>query len=337
VPPPPGGRYYDYDTARRRRSGIWPWLLATLLVAAAVIAGFYVYRQIQHELDQTKPVGVPYVVGLRELNAVQTLRDHGLQTDANHIKRIPDDKVTKGYVISQDPSSDERVDKGTFVRLVVSAGIAKATVPNVKGESSDKAVADLTALGLVADVHQVPSAKESGLVLAQDPKPGERVKKGTKVRINVSSGPKPVAVPDVRNLQYDSAASILQGKGFAVARKDVDSPQPAGVVLDQSPAANSSVAPKATVTLTVSKGPKTSAVPNVVGQEVGSAKATLTSAGFGSRVITQDVTDPSQDNVVQSQDPAADTQAKPGTTVTIVVGHFVGTPTTTATTTTPIP
>jgi beta-lactam-binding protein with PASTA domain/predicted Ser/Thr protein kinase len=334
--PPPRG-YYDYDEPRRRGGMIWPWLLAVLLVVAAAIAGFFVYRQIQHELDQTKPIGVPYVVGIREINAVETIKNHGLSIDPAHIHRIPDDKALKGYVFKQEPTQDQRVDKGSFITIWVSSGKAQAIVPDVRNETSDQAIADLTKLGLVADPHQVPSAKDAGLVLAQDPKPGEHVDKGTKVRINISIGPTPVTVPDVRNLQYDSAASILQGKGFAVARKDVDSQQPAGVVLDQSPAAQSSVKPKSTVTLTVSKGPATTAVPNVVGQQVDSARAQLTAAGFKTRVVMQDVTDPAQDGIVQSQDPAATTQAKPGTTVTLIVGHFTGTTTTPPPTTAPPP
>jgi len=335
-PPPPGGRYYDYDDTRRRRSSLWPWLLAVLLVAAAAVAGFYVYRQIQHELNQTKPVGVPYVVGLREINADATIRSVGLSIDPAHIHRIPNDTVAKGYVISQNPTQDERVDKGSFVSIYVSTGPAQAKVPNVKGESQDQAVADLTTAGLVADVHQVPSsAADSGNVIAQDPKPGARLKKGTKVRINVGQGPKPLTIPDVTNMQYDAAASILQGKGFGVGRKDVQSTQPAGLVLSESPAGNTTAPPGSTVTLTVSKGPATTPVPNVVGQTQASAQSALTTAGFKSRVVQQDVTDPTQDGVVQSQDPAFNTQAKPGTTVTIVVGHFTGTTTTTATTTTP--
>jgi eukaryotic-like serine/threonine-protein kinase len=338
IPPPPGGRYYDYDDSRRRRSGVWPWLLAVLLVAAAVIAGFYVYQQIQNELDQTKPVGVPYVVGLREINAVQQIRDHGLQTDPNHIFRVPSDKATVGFVFQQDPTQDERVDKGSLVKIWVSTGAPKATIPNVKGETQDQAVADLTRAGLVADVHPVPSSSSvAGKVLAQDPKPGEVVKKGTKVRVNVGQGPKPVSVPDVTGLQYDSAASILQGRGFTVGKREVDSTQAAGVVISQSPSGNSSVDPHSSVTLTVSKGPKTVEVPDVVGQNVDEAKAALSGAGFKARVITQDTTDPSQDNLVQSQDPGFQAQAKPGTTVTIVVAHFVGTTTPPTTTTTPIP
>src|SRR5262249_40970635 len=55
----PPADYFDYAEPVRRRS-FWPWLLAVLLVAAAVVAGFFVYRQIQDQLNQAKPIGVPY-------------------------------------------------------------------------------------------------------------------------------------------------------------------------------------------------------------------------------------------------------------------------------------
>src|SRR6266542_2576136 len=338
VPPAPSGRYYDYDEPRRRRA-IWPWLLAILLVAAAVIAGVYVYQQIQRELDQTKPVGVADYTGIRELNAVNAIRSDGLSVDPTHIHRQPSAKMQVGFVFKQDPTPGERVDKGSFVTIWVSTGKPKAFVPDVRGNTQDDAVAAITAAGLTADVHPVPSAADdAGKVLAQDPKPGTKVLKGTKVRVNVGSGPKPVAMPDVVGIQYDSAASILQGRGFFVARKDVDSDQPAGVVVEQNPAANTSVNPKSTVTLKVSKGPKTVAIPGVVGQDAGGAKAALIAAGFVPRVSPQDTTDPTKDNVVLSQDPLGGTQAKPGATVTLVVGHFVGATTTApTTTTTPIP
>jgi eukaryotic-like serine/threonine-protein kinase len=326
--------YYDYDEPPRRRA-IWPWLLAILLVAAAVVAGFYVYNQIQNELDQTKPVGVPYAVGIRELNAVETIRNAGLSIDLNHIHRVPNDTALKGFVFKQDPQAGERVDKGSFVTIWVSTGKAQVTVPDLRGDSQDDAVAALAAVGLVQDVHTVPSNEtNAGKVLAQSPKPGEKVNKGTKVRINVGEGPKPVALPDVVGMQYDSAASILQGRGFAVRRKDVDNDQPAGVVVEENPPGNSSVSPNSTVTLKVSKGPKTAVVPDVVGQDAGNAKAALSNAGFKPRVISQDTNDAAQDGLVTSQDPAGNTQAKPGATVTIVVGHYVGPPTTTTSTTT---
>ena len=81
-------------------------------------------------------------------------------------------------------------------------------------------------------------AQVEGTVIAQDPRAGEKVDENTKVRINVSSGPKPIGVPDVRGSSFDSAASQLQALGFAVARKDAESDQAEGTVIDQDPAAN---------------------------------------------------------------------------------------------------
>jgi serine/threonine-protein kinase len=161
------------------------------------------------------------------------------------------------------------------------------------------------------------------------------------VRINVSSGPKPIGIPDVRGSSYDSAASQLQALGFAVARSDVDSnAAAAGIVIDQEPSGGSFSSKGSTVTLTVSKGPQTTGVPNVENSDVDTARSQLVASGFKVKVKHEDTTDPNLDGIVISQDPAADTQLKPGSTVTLTVGHFKEAPPsptttdTTATTTT---
>ncbi len=328
--------YYDYDEPPRRRA-FWPWLLAILLVVAAAIAGVYVYQQIQHELNANAPIGVPYVNGLRELNAVETIRNQGLSIDPAHIHREPSTAQPVGYVFRQDPSPNERIDKGNFVTIWVSTGKPKSVVPDVKGKSQADAVAALVSAGLKADVHQIPSPQPPDTVIAQDPKAGSSVPQGSKVRINVSSGPKPVAAPNVIGQTYDSAASYLLGQGFAVKRNDVDDAAAPGTVVGQSPAPNTSVPPGSTITLTVSRGPKDKPVPSVVNLDVDSARTTLVAAGFKVRIVYEDVTDQSLDGVVTKQDPPSNTQATPGTTVTINVGRFAAQPTTTAPTTQPIP
>ena len=58
---------------------------------------------------------------------------------------------------------------------------------------------------------------------------------GSIVHINVSKGLQPLDVPNVVGQLYDSAAGQLQGEGFAVARRDVDSSQPKDTVIDQQP------------------------------------------------------------------------------------------------------
>jgi len=339
-PPPRGPDYYDYAPPPRRRA-IWPWLLAVLLVATAAIAGFYVYRQIQDQLNQNAPVGVPDVVGLREASAVNDIHAAGLEVDPEHIHRMPNSSEPKGFVFDQTPNAGDRVGKGSFVDISVSTGKPQVVVPDVVGDTSNDAVAALTRKNLVADVHRISSSQPADTVIAQDPKGGVKVNEKTKVRINVSSGPKPVGIPDVRGSSYDSASSQLQALGFAVARNDVDSnAAAAGIVIDQQPAGGSFGSKGSTVTLTVSKGPQTTGVPNVENTDVDTAKSQLAASGFKVREQKEDTNDPSLDGIVIRQDPAPDTQLKPGSRVTIVVGRYVAEPPsatttdTTATTTT---
>jgi serine/threonine-protein kinase len=133
-------------------------------------------------------------------------------------------------------------------------------------------------------------------------------------------------VPSVVGEPYENAASRLQAAGFAIARRDVDSDQPKGNVVSQDPAGGSSAARGATVTLSVSKGPKTSAIPDVTSQDEEAARAALERSGFEVVVEDEQTTDPGSDGLVLSQDPEGGTQAKPGTAVTIVVGRLVPVP-----------
>jgi beta-lactam-binding protein with PASTA domain len=333
---PPTDDYFDYSEPIRGRS-LWPWLLAILLVAGAVIAGFYVYRQIQDQLNEAKPIGVPYLVGIKEANAVDIIHNTGLETDPDHIHRVPNDTQPKGFVFDQNPNQGDRVSRGSSVELWVSTGKAQVVVPNVIGDTSEDAVATLTRRNLQADVHNITSSKPQGTVIAQDPKGGVTVDEKTKVRINVSNGPRPIGIPDVRGSSFETAASQLQALGFAVAKQEADSDQPAGTVIDQSPAANTFAAKGSTITLTVSKGPQTTGVPSVEGTDEQTATSQLETSGFKVRVQREDTTDEGLDGIVIRQDPPAGTQAKPKTKVTIVVGRFVAPPpqdTTTGTTTT---
>lgn len=70
-----------------------------------------------------------------------------------------------------------------------------------------------------------------------------------------------------------------------------------------------------TVTVVVSKGPVLVAVPDVVGNQVGAATATLEAAGL--RVKVQKLLPGINFGTVQSTDPAAGTQIPKGSTVTL--------------------
>jgi eukaryotic-like serine/threonine-protein kinase len=320
---PPRTGYYDYAEPIRRRP-VWPWLLTLVLLVAAGFAAYYVYTKIQDQLSANQPVAVPFVVGIREIKADEKLRGAGLVPRPN---RISSDRVAVGYVIRQDTPAGNRVPKGNEVRFDVSTGKKKVVVPSLVGQQATDATAALARLRLEPKLFYHQSDQPAGTVTATDPKFGTKVTEGTVVRVNVSKGVAPIAVPSVIGQTVEQATSTLQAAGFAVAPPiSVDSNQPKGTVVGMTPN-GSTLAPKgATITLSISRGPQTSGVPDVTSLDRKSAVATLRDSGFKALVTKVDTTDQSQDGIVLVQDPPGGTQALPGDTVTIEVGKYTAPP-----------
>jgi serine/threonine-protein kinase len=150
------------------------------------------------------------------------------------------------------------------------------------------------------------------------------VDEGSEVEVRVSQGPEEVEVPDVLGQSEQSAIDELETAGFEVSSSEAPSNDtPAGLVSAQNPGPGELAAKGSTVQITISTGPELATVPDVVGETAGDARAMLQDAGFRPRTIFQDVTDPLQEGVVLDQDPSGNSQARPGTTVTIVVGRLV--------------
>jgi serine/threonine-protein kinase len=335
VQPRPGGfggdeRYRAYEGQVKTGRAWWPWLVAAAAAIALGIGGWLLYDNIRDQIDANEPVAVNLYTGILEKKAVALIDADGFE---DNVRRLPNADVQPGYVYQQDPEQGTKQPRGSIVTILVSSGKPKVTVPSLVGKSRDAAVAELTRLQLESNVVQVSSSQQANQVTAQAPKAGVVVVAGSSVRINVSSGPRPVAVPSVIGQSYDSGAAQLQSAGFTVGRVDVDSSQPAGQVVDQSPPGNSTAAKGSSVTLSVSKGPTTVTVPDVSLQTGPDARATLTAAGFKVVVVHQDTDDESLDGLVMSQDPGGNTQADPKSTVTLTVGQFVPPPDVTTDTT----
>jgi serine/threonine-protein kinase len=308
-----------YEEPQPGRS-IWPWLLALGLIIAGGIGGWFLYTKIQDQINSNKPIAVPDVTLLARPLAVAKIKEQGL---VPRILTAPSDTVPKGQVSDENPGGGSKVAKGSTVTLTVSTGVAQVKVPNVVGQDVNQAVAALASLGLNPNIARVFSTAQTDTVTAQQPHSGDSVPKGSNVRINVSRGAKPVQVPDVTGQPFANAKSALQGQGFSVSRVDVQSDQyPQGVVVASDPPAGSSVAKGSKVTLSVSKGPASTQVPDVTNQNQADATQILEGAGLTVAVVQDFVTDPSQDGIVISQNPPAGADARTGEVVTIHVGKL---------------
>ena len=276
---------------------------------------------------------VPNVVGSKTAAAVARLKAAGLQSQVTSVAA----KAAAGVVVAETPASGTSVAKGSTVSLKVSKG--QATVPDVVGQPASSATSALRAAGLVPAEFDVPGAEPKGTVTAQKPLPNQKVPRGTKVRINVSTGQQggggaaptagttttgaqTVKVPNVVGLQQAPAQRQLQTAGLGASVRYVASQQPSGRVLSESPVAGATVKKGSNVRISVSLGPNatTAQVPDVVGQDQQTATTTLQDAGFQIQVIMVPPPDPSQSGIVIDEEPAGGTRAPEGSTVTIYVG-----------------
>jgi serine/threonine-protein kinase len=158
---------------------------------------------------------------------------------------------------------------------------SRVDVPNVINKPQAQAEAELRAAGFEPEVQQVDNEiYPVGQVFDQDPKGGVRADEGSIVRIQVSQGNSSQKVPTVIGSPLAQADAQLKALGFnVVLQEDPLSSRPAGEVVGQDPPAGANLAVGGTVTLTVSN-PTEKEIPDVKGQDVVEATATLTRLGF---------------------------------------------------------
>jgi serine/threonine protein kinase/beta-lactam-binding protein with PASTA domain len=315
--PPPSP--YDEPPKKRRR---WvPWLLVALLIAAAGLAGWWAYNQIQQQLEERTPVGVPLVEGIPEELAVQRIEAAELEAE---VEREPSIRVDEGIVIEQSPREGTQVAQGSTVTITVSSGPRQVEVPRLIGLTYDEAVDRLDDVGLEPRRVEVFSQRPANEVINQSPRAGERVDEGSQVEVRVSKGVRQVTVPDVLGQPESSATDELEAAGFEVAVTEAPSEStPEDLVSDQDPGAGAQADAGSTVTITISTGPELVTVPDVVGAFREDAKAQIKAVGLRHSVVFQDVTDPDEDDIVLDQNPGGGTQAEPRSFVTILVGRLV--------------
>ena len=201
LPPPP-----PQDAPPRKK---WPWIVAAIVVVAIIAAAvaFWVVRG-----DDTDQVKVPDVAGQTAAEAVSAVRAAGFQAKtAGQVSTT----VNKGLVIRTSPAGGDSADTGSTVTITVSQGTGTVSVPALVGLTEADATGDLTSAGLESRVVQAPSATvDQGVVITQDPAAGLQIDVGSTVAITVSTGPAPVAVPDVTGQTLAAATQTLQQAGL---------------------------------------------------------------------------------------------------------------------------
>ncbi len=131
---------------------------------------------------------------------------------------------------------------------------------------------------------------DKGRIVSQDPLPGETIKTGSTITVNVSKGLGDGSVPDLTGKSKDELSDYLKAAGFELGNVTTGaSDKPEGTVIDQNPKAGTEVEKGTAIDVVVSDGSKgKSVMPYVIGMTLSAAKAELSAAGLSVGSISED-------------------------------------------------
>ncbi len=314
APGPKAARIHSANaTPPRRRRPLWLALAALILIALLAAISFAgIPSKVYSLVFATK---VPLVVGDTLKAAESSITSAHLKVGT--ISYAYSSSVKAGDVTSEVPKYGTSLSRGKPVNLVVSKGLAPVEVPAVVGMSATEAENRLKSIGLVPVIQQSYSETAPlNQVMSASPSSGLQ-DVGTKITLTISQGPTPRQVPNLVGESEQTALAQIKALELVPSESTAYSTTvSSGVVMSQTQTAGSMVQRGTTVAFVVSKGPRMVTVPNVVGDNLQQAEATLNQAGltvgsvytyFGS-------------NTVVATSPRPGTSVQAGSSVSIVTG-----------------
>jgi serine/threonine-protein kinase len=232
-----------------------------------------------------------------------------------------DEEIAKGRIIQSIPEAGGKVDAGGSVKLIVSKGPERYTVPSVKGLTVAAAQSAITknplTVGTINEVFNSDIPK--GYVISAAPESGASVKRDTVITLTVSKGIEQVALASYVGKSGEQALNELTEAGFNVESGYAFSETtPELAVISQNPAGGTTANKGGKVTILISKGPRYTFIPKtIITMEANAGKAMLESLGLKVKVVT---IGNAKKKVVKKVSPAVNTKVLRGSLVTITVG-----------------
>ena len=259
----------------------------------------------------------PSVVGATTEQANSTLTALGLLTEV--VEERFDEDIAKDRVISTDPLAGDSIAPGGTVKLVISKGAERYTIPALLALTPEAAVNLLAKSPLkVGEITEVFNPKvPKGFVISSNPAPGTRVKRDTLVDLVVSKGVETFDLTSYVGKNGEQALNELTAAGYNVTTTYAfDEKAMPGEVISQNPAAGAALPKGAAVEIFVSKGSAFVYIPNVMRYTQDRAVSVLEDLGL--TVVVKKVTKTAK--LVIGITPKVNAKVKRGTTVTLTVG-----------------
>jgi serine/threonine-protein kinase len=229
-------------------------LLAGALLLTAALSGVTTMRIVL----SSQEVVVPSLLERKVAEAGALAGRHRLLLRVEGKRHDP--SVAPDAIVAQEPPAGSRLKAQRSVRVWVSLGPRRLTVPGLEGQSLRTARLTLDQLQLpVARVAEVPDPAEAGTILVQNPPAGETDSVGPGLTLLVSQGPRVVdyVMPDLIGRKVEEALLVLARIGLRASDlrlRSYPGVQP-GIVLRHVPPAGHRVNATTTIAFEVSGSP----------------------------------------------------------------------------------
>lgn len=215
------------------------------------------------------------------------------------------------HTVSDSPKYSAKKIFGLFTVVLLGLGMLiygfgnfsrqAIEVPNLKGKSVVEAQEILTKLKLSYSLtEEFDPLVKSGQISRQTPSAHTKVKEGREIKLVVSKGAEPGVVPDVRKKNVSEATLLLRAAQLDIGTITVklDKEAKLGCVLSQGVKPGEKIAIGTKVDLVVNIGEGQTVVPDLVGDTIEAAKATLSNLGLTLGQVSKKVSKEKKDTVI---------------------------------------
>src|SRR5690554_3362990 len=198
--------------------GTRPWIMWTLIgIAVAAVIGI-IFLFMSRDTEPTPPatVAIPAMGEMTRADAEAALEGVGLR---GKFLEEPHPTIAEGLVTRSEPMwGTEEVTPDTVIDVYLSSGPSEFEIPDIKGETQERAIEVLEDAGLrVAKIDpvDVPGTPENEAV-STDPAAGSPAKEGDSVILSVATGL--VNLEDLVGATEEEVISILRSEERRVGK-----------------------------------------------------------------------------------------------------------------------
>lgn len=223
----------DTRRKKKKKKSKKPVIIISI-IAVLLLVGVGVFALTS--LGGTEEVTVPNIVGTNVTDAKKQLESMGLSLEVISTQNSEKEKDT---ILESNPKENEVVIKGSIVKVIVSSGVEKVKVPDLRDYEINYIKQILEQIGLKYKIIEEYSENvEQGYFISQKPDKNIEVEKGSEVEVIVSKGPeiKTIEIENYRGLKVDDVKKKLEKAKipYEIVEVETDRESDNGKVLNQS-------------------------------------------------------------------------------------------------------